>query len=93
MCGCWLWPGGIARFLTRFIMFIWFCSAKRFCCNLSLLEDMCATYCCRYALVSANCVKSDLSTAEACANFTTASLRLFSYFIFPAKPYRCAVLD
>ena len=86
MGGCWLLPGGISGFLTRFIMFIWFCSAKRCCCNSSLLDDMCATCCCRYALISVNCVKADISDAEACAKFSTKSLGFFYSSTFPVKP-------
>ena len=59
---------------------------KVFCCNSSFLEDMFATCCCRYALVSVNCVKSDLSAADACANIVTDSLRLFLSTTFPTKP-------
>ena len=54
---------------------------------------MCATCCCRYALVSVNCVKSDLSAAEACAKFATTLLRFFSSYTFTAKPCCWAVLD
>ena len=67
-------------------MFIWFCSSERFFCNLSLSEDMFATCCCRYALVSVNFVKADLSAADDCENFATALLRFFSSTTFPAKP-------
>ena len=79
-------------FLTRFIMFIWFCSTKSCCCDSSLLEDMCATCFCRYTLVSVNCVKADLSDTESCANLATASLRIFSYSTFPANSCCWAVL-
>ena len=93
VCGRWVWPGGIAGFWTRFFMFIWFCSAEGFCCNPSLLEDMFAMCCCRYALLSINYVKADLYAAASCAKFSTASLRLFSSTTFPAKPCWLAVLD
>ena len=86
MCGRCVCPGAIAGFSTIFIMFIWFCSAKRFCCNSSLLEDMFATGCCIYKLVSVNFVKAYLSAADACAKFATMSLRLFYSTTFPAKP-------
>ena len=85
MCERCVWPGGISGFCTRIIMFIWFCSAKSFCCNSSLLEDIFATCCCIYALVSVNCVKADLSAAEACAKFATALLRFFSSTTFSTK--------
>ena len=74
-------------------MFIWFCYAKSFCCNSSLLEDMCATCCCRYALVSVNCLKTYLSDAEDLAKFATALLRFFSSSTFPVKSCCWAILD
>ena len=74
-------------------MFIWFCSAKSFCCNSSLLEDMFATCCYRYAIVSINSMNADLSASDACAKFATVSLGFFSSTTFPAKPCCWAVLN
>ena len=74
-------------------MFIWFCSAKSFCYNSSLLEDMFAACFFKYALLSVNCVKSDLSATEACEKFSTALLRFFYSTLFPAKLCCRAVLD
>ena len=74
-------------------MFIWFCSNESFCCNSSLLEDMFATCCCRYTLVSVNYVKVYLSTTKASEKFATALLRFFSSATFPVKPCCWYVLD
>ena len=67
-------------------MFICFFSAESFWCNSSLLEDIFAKCCCRYAFVYVNCLKADMSATEACEKFYTASLRLFSFTTFPVKP-------
>ena len=93
-CVCLL---GLARWdswvLNKIHHFYLFFSAKHLCCNSSLLEDMCAMCCCRYALVSFNCVKANISASEAYENFATPLLRLFYSFIFPVNPCCWDVLD
>ena len=54
---------------------------------------MCVTCCFRYALVSVNCVKADLSAAEYCAMLATVSMRFFYSSTFPVNPCFWAVLD
>ena len=73
-------------------MFILFCSAESFCCNSSFFKDIYSTCFFIYALLSVNCVKYDIYAYDACAKFSTASLRLFYSATFPVNPCCWAVL-